>query len=411
MLSKNVIRLAYAAVLLLASTAAAQEDSAAKTEKPSFSEAVAKAKESGLPLVVFGVSEGCSRCAALKEGITNEPELKLLLTQYVATEIPFGGREFGNIFGEIVIRDSTIPRQIGAPSVFIFTSAGETVYAGPNRESGIAPDPEFKKLLISGIQKNGGVRAVAGGKAAPLPSLNADLTKARKLLDQNQTLAAAALMAKHVQPAAESEETSDEQVAAVVKLTGLKIARSKGDEQLDSLVMQLTEKGESLVTAAVSLSTTDATKGAVRLAELNRAYEGYSSLISTFDDAWKAIEEKSGVPNVKEQALLIDRARAAEAAGEKEQAITSYQEVVTSYPGTQAAKLSELRLSQLQPQEPVEPRVWKSKDGKFSVTATLISFDGVKAQLKKEDGKTIAVPLDVLSAVDQQFLRDANAVK
>ena len=409
MLSNQLMRLAFGTVLLLASTAAAQEDSAAKTEKPSFTEAVAKAKESGLPLVVFGVSEGCSRCQALKQGIESEPEFKLLLTQYVATEIPFGGREFGSIFGEIVNRDSTIPRQIGAPSVFIFTSAGETVYAGPNRESGIAPDPEFKKLLISGIQKNGGVRAAGSGKAAPSPSLAADVAKARKLLEQNQTLAAATLMAKHVQPAGETEETSDEQVAAVVKLTGLKIASSKADEQLDSLVKQLTERGESLVASAVSLgTTTDATKGAVRLAELNRAFEGYPALATTIDDAWKSIQEKSDVPNLKEQALLIDRARAAEVAGEKDQAITSYQEVVTSYPGTQAAKLSELRLSQLRPQVPVEPRVWKSKDGKFSVTATLISFDGVKAQLKKEDGKTIAVPLDVLSAEDQQFLRDAT---
>jgi SLA1 homology domain 1, SHD1 len=50
-------------------------------------------------------------------------------------------------------------------------------------------------------------------------------------------------------------------------------------------------------------------------------------------------------------------------------------------------------------------RLWKSSTGQFSVTATLVSFDGKVVQLKTAEGRTINVPLEKLSAEDQEFLR------
>ena len=55
--------------------------------------------------------------------------------------------------------------------------------------------------------------------------------------------------------------------------------------------------------------------------------------------------------------------------------------------------------------QPAAERVWKSKDGKFSVTASLSRFDGVTAHLQTSEGKAIAVPLSALSPEDQQFLK------
>ena len=237
--------MAVIASLLLPTVASAQQKGApkngeAKAAATPFAEAVAKAKETGQPLVVFGMSEGCHRCQGLKEGITTEPEFKELLGQYVSAEVPFGGREFVAIFSECVRQDKSIPPSIGAPAVFIFTSQGKAVYAGPNRESGIAPDDEFKKLLATGIEKNGPPRKTSTGAKASKP---------------------------------------------------------------------------------------------------------------------------------------------ADATSEKSEA-----------------------------SQPL-PRLWKSKSGKFSVTATLVSFDGVTAKLQKSDGAEVSVPLDALSAEDQRFLQESRPKK
>jgi hypothetical protein len=157
-----------------------------------FAEAMARAKESGRPLIVFGVSEGCVRCAALKQVLATQSDLKLLMTQYVSTELPFGGREFAAVYGDIIRQDAKYNQAIGAPSVFIFTAKGAIVYAGPNNANGMPPGDEFKKLLITGIEKNGGLRSTA----KLTPGMAADVAKARKLLSENQPQEAAKLISK-----------------------------------------------------------------------------------------------------------------------------------------------------------------------------------------------------------------------
>ena len=61
--------------------------------------------------------------------------------------------------------------------------------------------------------------------------------------------------------------------------------------------------------------------------------------------------------------------------------------------------------SELAAKEAAVSRLWKSKTGQFSVTATLVSFDGKAVQLKTGEGKVVTVALDALSAEDQEFLR------
>ncbi len=51
-------------------------------------------------------------------------------------------------------------------------------------------------------------------------------------------------------------------------------------------------------------------------------------------------------------------------------------------------------------------RMWNDKSGKFSVEAILLSSDGVKARLKKRDGKVIEVPIANLSAADVRYLKE-----
>ena len=165
-----------------ADSAAAQQKGAPESAGGplrSIEEGMKRAKETGLPVVVFGLSDTCHRCQGLKRSIEESPEFKLLLSQYVRVEIPFGNREFGQAFTEIIQKDSSIPAAIGAPSAFVYTSEGNVVYAGPNREEGIRPDDEFKEILVLGIRENGGLRLP---DASVAPALRADLAKAQGLL-------------------------------------------------------------------------------------------------------------------------------------------------------------------------------------------------------------------------------------
>ncbi len=50
-------------------------------------------------------------------------------------------------------------------------------------------------------------------------------------------------------------------------------------------------------------------------------------------------------------------------------------------------------------------RTWTSRDGKFSIDATLVDFKGGQVTLKKDDGSTINVPLSKLSAKDRQYIK------
>jgi thioredoxin-related protein len=151
------IAIAVGGVMLCPAEASAQAAKKTKTKTAApavFTEALAKAKKDNRPLVVFGVSEGCSRCAALKQGLTTQPELQQLMAKYVSVEIPFGGRDFSDLFNDIIRQDEKYRQAIGAPSVFIFTANGAAVYAGPNDPNGMTAGDEFKKLLLAGIEKN-----------------------------------------------------------------------------------------------------------------------------------------------------------------------------------------------------------------------------------------------------------------
>lgn len=54
-------------------------------------------------------------------------------------------------------------------------------------------------------------------------------------------------------------------------------------------------------------------------------------------------------------------------------------------------------------------RTWRTLDGKYEIVAKFVRLaDGQATLLRKEDGKTVKVPLDKLSPVDQAFVRGAR---
>ena len=53
-----------------------------------------------------------------------------------------------------------------------------------------------------------------------------------------------------------------------------------------------------------------------------------------------------------------------------------------------------------------ELRTWTSKADKFTIKAELLSFDQEVVSLRRDDGKTIKVPLAKLSKEDQEYVLD-----
>lgn len=53
-------------------------------------------------------------------------------------------------------------------------------------------------------------------------------------------------------------------------------------------------------------------------------------------------------------------------------------------------------------------RTWMTADGRYKVEAKFVSFSGGKVKLEKKDGVTVNVPVELLCAADQQFLKERN---
>lgn len=342
----------------------------------------------------------------MKRGVGESHEFRLLLTQYVSSEILFGGKEFGKVFASMVKKDPSMRQSVGAPSVFILTSEQDAVYAGPNRPSGIALNDEFKQQLIAGIQKNGGLRTPSSGKSPERRSIpKAALAKARRQFKKGETVLAALAIAPYVQP------SNADELKELQELTGLTIANATSDAELNELVTELGGDAGPIIDAFVKTNGQKKDNGkhllsAVKLAKLQRAFGNFPGVSSKLEAAWSELIAGSDVADLQQQATMIDKAREAETEKKTSVAIGAYRAVVTKYPETDAAKLCELRISQLSKRTERKPRTWTSKSGGFSVTATLLSFDGTTATLRTKDGKNVKVPMASLSKADQDVLRD-----
>jgi len=49
--------------------------------------------------------------------------------------------------------------------------------------------------------------------------------------------------------------------------------------------------------------------------------------------------------------------------------------------------------------------LWSDRTGKYTVEATLESYDGEALRLRKSDGAAVDVPLERLSEPDQEYAR------
>ena len=66
-------------------------------------------------------------------------------------------------------------------------------------------------------------------------------------------------------------------------------------------------------------------------------------------------------------------------------------------------------LSLLQPCGAAESRVWTDSSGKHKVTATFMSRDGATVRLRRQDGKTIIMQMERLSADDREYIESLDS--
>ena len=309
----------------------------------------------------------------------NNSDLKLLMTQFVSMEVDFGKPEFAKIFKLITKKDKSISKQIGAPSVFIVSPKEKVVFCGPANPKGIDAKIELKGILVKAIKTTGELQQPINHEAeVDEGQLRQDSKQLRQLIDDGDFSKSAALIGTYKAKAISSGEFDDQQVEDLMNMTGLKFGPPKIGRGLDLLYVRFTKKVEKEAAYLVRDFDSDNTKlanVAAKMIELENAVGHFPEFDETFRESWIKLAKDLSVDEVKEKGKAF-------AAGE------------APAPLMAGPTVGDDRF-----------REWKSKSGKFSIKASLVSFDGSEVVLKKEDGKEVKVKVSSLSQEDHDFLK------
>ena len=107
--------------------------------------AVSQAKRTGRPLFVVGITEQCPFCALLRRRLATEPQLKRLISGYVATEIDVTSPDWK------LWTSMFRPTDGGVPYIFIVSATGRVIAHHIGMPKGQALD----RLLETGLQRAG----------------------------------------------------------------------------------------------------------------------------------------------------------------------------------------------------------------------------------------------------------------
>jgi hypothetical protein len=194
--------------------------------------------------------------------------------------------------------------------------------------------------------------------------------------------------------------------------------------EADELYTKLVEQGSAaLASAKEKLASDDKFGGALEVISANRIYGSLTELKKDLVSAERELNKDPQLKEIVKQAEALDRALALAVqknATTKKSGLNALGVVMTRYPGTPAAELAEAKLTELGGEVPSETsagstaatgefRLWTDATGKFRIEAELVSVVDGKVMLKKKEGNVITVPLDKLSAEDQEFLKEKEA--
>lgn len=396
--------------------------SAAWAQAAGLELAVAKSKESGLPLLVIGATETCPHCVNLEKRLTTEPELQPLVAQYVPIKVMVDDPDFA------AWSQRYRPTGNGVPMIFIVASDGKEIV----NQSGAPQGDGLKQLLLQGIQATGGFKN-ALPESAGIGTMKADkaLRLAKRLLARDQKAAAIEALAPLLRKRATSagEDSSLGEVNSLGKdsalgedgdagdpkaegETGKDRGSSEKDSELDRLARSLTQEANAELDKAIEKSTQadGALLAAVMHAKVRRIYGGLPDMQTALDGFAARYESDAEKAPLLEQARLIDRAREFDERRSTIRAAAIYRQVIEEYPDTEAAKLCEQRLRQIESGKSKSAssstvlRTWTDASGAFQVEASLVAVEGDVVVLKKSGGETVRTPLDKLSDEDRRFI-------
>jgi tetratricopeptide (TPR) repeat protein len=288
--------------------------------------AVAKSKDSGLPLLVIGSGENCAYCVELEKRLSTEPDLQPLVAQYVPVKLMVDEPDFA------AFAQTYKPTGEGIPMIFIISSDGKEIA----NVSGLPAGDGLKQLLERGIAETGGIKNVASDAGAGMKAERA-LRIVKRLLARDQKDDAIVVLA----PFIEKNQTAQPSDAA-----------ARGDKRSELLQMaaDLTREARAEFDKAVAKSKTQggALLGAVMQARVRRIYGGLPDIASALDAFEAEFEADAERAPLIAQAALIDKAREFDERKNKTRAVAAYRKVMEQFPDTEAARLSEIRVGQLE---------------------------------------------------------------
>ena len=283
----------------------------------------------------------------------------------------------------------------GIPIVYVVRADGEAIYA----KAGPPEGNQLPQLLQQSLQRSGAILS-----DRDLSRLTDAVTEAKKSLESDDVAAALRQLT--------SAPGSGSYAAAAVEAQGLvKAITEKADEQI-AKAGELIEGGDQPF------------EGAMQLASASRTYAKLPNQKRAIGDLLRKFSRDEKTAPLVEQAEAVVKAQALETGRSKDSAMRSYQSILRKYPDTPAAELAIERLQTLGgsttkvastgsttdksglPGE--KPRTWTARNGKFTVVATLLSFDGKTVRLRTEGGKTLDVPAGKLSAEDGRYILQAG---
>lgn len=290
----------------------------------------------------------------------------------------------------------------GIPILYIVRADGTKMYAQSNE----LPDDALGAFLLTHLREAG--RILSSSELEAVQKAEATVRAAQEQGDTFSAVKALASLKKIGTPG----ELGSFATSAVA---------------VDQLAAQLHEQGKAaLADAEEKLAGDDAVAGALALVEVKRIYSLLPSLKSEVTSAYTQHERDADTKTLLAQAAALDRAKTlASEPRTQRQGIASLERIAEQDANAAIAELARAELAKLQgePEKPeikfsvvedeesgVEPlRTWTDSTGKFKIEARFVAVEETEVVLARDDGTTLRVPLEKLSALDREYAENRAA--
>ena len=345
-----------------------------------------ESKKTGMPIFALSVAKTCPVCASLMKTMKEDEALQPTLKQFVYLQMDVKDQDFSSW------RRKYPPEKNATPAWQVVSARGQQLESGVGDLSG----EELKQLLQVSLEKAGRVPS-----PETMQKLSAAAKAAQDYLQSGQESAALAAMlpvrdefmlfADGLSMSAEGQEI----LHVADKLVEI------GQKRLQKLSDQVGSENGWMMALALA----QARQSLGMLPALQQDLEGVEEQFTA--DRTNSKLYRAAKDLLEAEALMV--------AGDEhpKKVELALKRVITRYPNTEAAtaaaklmtkgieaKTAEVAL----PKAGTQYRNWTDSTGKFTIQASLVSFDKKQVRLKQKNGKVISVPISKLNQEAQQYL-------